>query len=621
MFTAALVLAGTLGSAACASRAVTAPVPSAASANPYATRLVLALDGIDYRDLMAARDRGLFASFHTPSRLISTFPSISDIAWHEILGVLPPRGYQRIYYSNALQDVVGQTLDAIKPIEFEDRMDMAFGAKFHHLGAYLISNTVSRREVDVDVSDFFKIRNRPTVYEYNVGPDALQHTNGDLEGYLTHLDRRITQLEAEYRARTGRDLEIVVLSDHGNNHVSGAKFVPIEKTLRARGFRIAAEVRASTDVAFSVDGVTTGFGVFCHPDSVPAVASALAKMEGVELVSARVNDSTFDVSIGSTHARIDVRHGAERTARYRYTTQSGDPLRYAEVMERMRGDGALDVDGFADVDTWRRYTATTSFPVAVVRIARGHTAVTLNPAPILVSILPTHRIGLGLASITDRILSLGGTHGSLSTASSLGMLMTNFKDTHDDITTTVREQLDQFADLGDVKYRQSGGQLTSTWMMAIDSRSPFSALLAPAVRDSLARIGPVRAGPATAIEVWMTPKQFQWTRDTGAMYVELRRVIEDDDFGDVLTSSYLPMHADSISPTHATAWQRSDNKLRYVLPLSELNLTTLEPNSTYELRVAVDQQVRRTGRHSLDNTRDVATFRVRTNARGELWPY
>ena len=125
-------------------------------------RLVIALDGIDYRDVMAAREQGMFKQFRQPSRLISTFPSISDIAWHEIFGVLPPRGYQRVYYSTTYNTMVGGTLDAIRPIEYEDRMDMAFGSKFHHLGADLSSNKVAKGEVDDAVHRFFTIGGRAT---------------------------------------------------------------------------------------------------------------------------------------------------------------------------------------------------------------------------------------------------------------------------------------------------------------------------------------------------------------------------------------------------------------------------------------------------------------------------
>ena len=42
---------------------------------------MLAPDGVDDRDVQTARERGRFADVHEPARLVSTFPSISDIAW------------------------------------------------------------------------------------------------------------------------------------------------------------------------------------------------------------------------------------------------------------------------------------------------------------------------------------------------------------------------------------------------------------------------------------------------------------------------------------------------------------------------------------------------------------
>jgi hypothetical protein len=95
------IAAGVLIISAC-SRPTPAPVP----ADALPTRLVLALDGVDYRDVQRARAEGRFAAFRAPSRLISTFPSISDVAWHDILDVQPPAGYQRVYFSRALQSVI-----------------------------------------------------------------------------------------------------------------------------------------------------------------------------------------------------------------------------------------------------------------------------------------------------------------------------------------------------------------------------------------------------------------------------------------------------------------------------------------------------------------------------------
>ncbi|MEQ1692204.1 MAG: hypothetical protein ABMA00_13020 [Gemmatimonas sp.] len=578
-------------------------------ATALARRLVLALDGVDYRDVMAARSRGLFAGFKEPSRLISTFPSISDIAWHEIFRVQPPRGYQRIYYSAGYNDVIGAPLDAIRPIEFEDRMDMAFGAKFHHLGAYLISNTIARREVDVAVRDFFTISGRSTIYVYNVGPDALQHTRGDLERYLQHLDRQLSALETEYLRRTGQPLEIVVLSDHGHNRAVDAKFLPVVKALEARGFRAAERLRSPTDVAFSVDGVTTGFGVFAAPDSLVALSHLLAGVEGVDMVSLRVSDTSFVVRNLSQHARIDRRMGM-RGDRYRYVPLDGDPLRYGPLVERMKREGVLDGDGFADGPTWVRYSATADFPAALVRIVRGHTVVTLNPAPILVSIADAYRVGLGMVSIANRMRPLGGTHGALSNTNSLGVLMTNFRETRDDLTTSVSDQFGGFADLNGVRIKSSGARLTSAWLIGRDQRSPLFGF-----GDASAN-GKGRE----ALEMWITPKQLDWAEGRGILFVDVRRARRDNRASALVGTSYLPMPEPAAPSLVTDGWAAAPDRLHYVLPLSRVLVASLEPDTEYDVRIVLDR-LSASGRDSRVTSKAIATITVRTDAKGEVWPY
>ncbi|NCW44772.1 MAG: hypothetical protein EBV77_04665, partial [Gemmatimonadaceae bacterium] len=379
------------------------PVPAEA----LPRRVVLALDGIDYRDVMEARQRGRFAAFHPPARLVSTFPSISDIAWHAIFGLYPPAGYQRVYYSARHNAVLGDALSAISPIEYEERMDYAFDTKFHHLGAYLISWPVARREVNTDVDLVLGTRNRETVYLYNVGPDALQHTRGDVHRYLDHLDERLTELLTRYRERTGRELEVIVLSDHGHNRAREAEFAPLVEALAAHGFESARSIARANQVAFSVDGVTTGFGVFCAPDSVARVASLLAGMPAVDVVTQRVNDSLFTVMRHDGPGEL--RLGAVRRRRvagedrYRYTSERGDPLELDSAVLRMRAAGVLDADGYATTSSWVQFTAGAPYPVAPPRIVHGHLSATRNPAPILVSIHDTFRVGLGLVSVANRL--------------------------------------------------------------------------------------------------------------------------------------------------------------------------------------------------------------------------
>jgi hypothetical protein len=80
-------------------------------------RLVLGLDGVAYRDMKALQAGILYTNiwgirvplqafspgegYFPVSRLISTFPSTSDVAWTDIFGDRPLPGYQRTYFSTA----------------------------------------------------------------------------------------------------------------------------------------------------------------------------------------------------------------------------------------------------------------------------------------------------------------------------------------------------------------------------------------------------------------------------------------------------------------------------------------------------------------------------------------
>ncbi|QJR34519.1 hypothetical protein [Gemmatimonas groenlandica] len=570
---------------------------------PVANRLVLALDGVDYRDVVEARARGLFAGFREPSRLISTFPSISDVSWHDIMGVQPPPGYQRIFYSARQNAVVGELFDAIKPIEYEHRMDFAFGTKFHHLGAYLLSNQVARKEVDVDVKEFLKRGGRPTIYAYNVGPDALQHTRGDLDRYLAHLDRKLAELQRTYRARTGRDLEILILSDHGHNRAISADFLPVVEALEQQGFHTARTLRDPRDVAFSVDGVTTGFGVFANPDSVERVASLLAALDGVAVVTTRESAGRFLVRADSALAEVTTR-GRGDSAVYRYRPVRGDPLRYAAVLTRMQHDREVSPDGYATAATWLRYTASEPFPAAPPRIVRGHTAITLNPAPILVSLDDKMRVGLGAVSVANRMRPLGGTHGALSATNSLGVLMANFVDTHDDLTASVRHQFGGFDDLPDKAPHASSLRLATTAMVRADRWSSFSGDAVPAALSALPDTEPV-------LLLSLSDADRRWAGAAARVLVDVRKKDRGADGGTAVSNSYWAL----------AKWTASADGRAFAMTASRLALSRLAPSSAFVVRVVLDRVADPGVKTRGADSKVVASLVVRTDAHGAVAIY
>jgi len=570
---------------------------------PTATRLVLALDGVDYRDIVDARTRGLFAGFREPSRLISTFPSISDVAWHDIMGVQPPPGYQRIYYSVRQNDVVGELLDAIRPIEYERRMDFAFGTKFHHLAAYLMSNQVARKEVDVDVKEFLRRGGRPTIYAYNVGPDALQHTRGDLDKYLSHLDAKLAELQRTYRARTGRDVEILILSDHGHNRAISADFLPVVEALESQGFRTVRSLTSAADVAFSVDGVTTGFGVFAHPDSVQRLASILVALDGVATVTTRDTTGRYLVRSDSALAEITTR-GSGDSATYRYHALRGDPLRYADVLSRMAHDRAVSPDGFASAATWLRYTAGELFPAAPPRIVRGHTEITRNPAPILVSLDDKMRVGLGAVSVANRMRPLGGTHGALSATNSLGVLMSNFADTRDDLTQSVRRQFGGFDDLHDPATNESSLRLATPAMLRADRWSSFSGTTAPTALAALPDSEPL-------LVLSLSDKDRRWAGSAARVLVDIRQKEGGSNGSAVVSNSYWPL----------SQWTASTDGRAFTMTALQVNVSQFAPSSEVVVRAVIDRirvpgvETRRAA------SKVVASLVVRTDARGAVVIY
>jgi len=582
------------------------PVPAA----QLPRRVVLALDGVDYRDVVEARQRGRFAAFHPPARLVSTFPSISDIAWHAIFGVYPPAGYQRVYYSNRHNTVLGDALSAIRPIEYEERMDYAFDTKFHHLGAYLISWPIARGEVNTDVELILRTRNRETVYLYNVGPDALQHTRGDVQRYLDHLDARLAELLARYRERTGRDLEVIVLSDHGHNRAREAEFAPMVEALASHGFEAGRSITRPNHVAFSVDGVTTGFGVFCDADSVSRVASLLVAMPAVDVVTQRLNDSLFTVrrrdSTGLLRmARIAFRR-VDGEERYRYMNERDDPLELDSAVQRMREAGVLDADGYAAAPAWVTFTASARYPVAPVRIVHGHLFATRNPAPILVSLDDRFRVGLGMVSVANRLRPLGGTHGALGLTNAVGIVMSNSVRPHDDVAMRVRDQFGGFEDVLDLRVHQPSLAVVDIDMLRTDRlhRRPWADV----------SVLP-ESGPVVLLSLPQSPEP--WGGAGGRVRVEVRHGLSDS----LVKTVTLPL---------AAAVHRGDGK-QWVWPAAVFGLATLVPGQEYRIAVVLERlrEANRSdaGARSADDravvsrTKPLLVTRVRAALDGVAWSY
>jgi hypothetical protein len=197
-------------------------------------RLIIALDGVGYRDMKALQEgvastnawgrvvyRQAFATnegYFPVSRLVSTFPSTSDVAWTDIFGDRPLPGYQRTYYSSAANsEVVMNGLTTT--VEHERQMDWETEDNVVRSMGYLQPGPTFNYELLQMGIEFLNASDtNRDYYVYVRSSDDAQHMDQDILAMLCALDKKIQDVRAQYKASEGHDLQVVILSDHGHNH-------------------------------------------------------------------------------------------------------------------------------------------------------------------------------------------------------------------------------------------------------------------------------------------------------------------------------------------------------------------------------------------------------------------
>jgi Type I phosphodiesterase / nucleotide pyrophosphatase len=446
--------------------------PSTGIALP--ARLVLALDGIAYRDLKALQEgitctnfwgrrfhRQAFSSdegYFPVSRMISTFPSASDVAWTEIFGDRPLPGYQRTYFSTAANSEISIN-GVTTTMEHERQMHWQVENGFIRAMGYLCPVHTFEYELHELVRNFFNAKgDGVNYYAYMRSTDDAQHMKRDIIAMLGMLDQRLQELRVRYKAQEGRDLQIVILSDHGHNHAGRGQRVEVRAFLEKAGYRIAKSIVSPKDVVLPTVGIESWVEIHNSPAETEKLAQLLCQMKGVDVLTAPVPDQTNRFLVMNSKGERAVIQWNPAKNSFRYSTEQGDPINYRPVVEALARNNQFDADGFATADAWMAATMTNHYPLALERIVRGHTRVTLNPATILIS-LDNHYVNAGwLVEKGSRLVTCGSTHGGLDDLNSDGILLSNFTPTQDTSSGRVAGQFDDFPGLNNYRAAENGAE-------------------------------------------------------------------------------------------------------------------------------------------------------------------
>jgi hypothetical protein len=437
-------------------------------------RLIIGMDGISYRDMKALQEGVVYTNFwgvirrhafgpdegYFPvSRMISTFPSTSDVAWTDIFGNRPLPGYQRTYYSVAANSEIAIN-GLTSTMEHERQMHWQSESDLTRSMGYIYSVHVYDFEVHELMNSFWHATGtNDTFYAYVRSSDDAQHMDRDVFTLLCTMDEKLRELRARYKAMEGHDLQIMIMSDHGHNHAGRGERVQVIPFLEKNGYRVARSIQNSNDVVLPTSGIEDWVEIHNAPSETERLAEMLVRLKGADLVTARIQPHCFLVLNAENERAIIDWNPTNNT--YRYSMVNGDPLHYAPVVQALRSRGQLDGQGFDTADDWMNATFTNHYPLALERIARGLTSVTLNPATILISLNNHYVHAAALINAGSRLESTGSTHGALDDINSDGIVLTNFKPTHDTSSDRVADYFSDFRGLRDYRAEENGAEWVS----------------------------------------------------------------------------------------------------------------------------------------------------------------
>ncbi|HWQ92115.1 MAG TPA: hypothetical protein VN673_10615 [Clostridia bacterium] len=457
-------------------------------------RLVVLLDGVSYQHVRSLQE-GVFRdasgrvdgrqAFHhgyfPVRRLISTFPSASDIAWTEIFGSCPLPGYQRSYFSRRANRLVLQN-GVTTTVAYERQMTWQEENGFRRAAGYMVPLRTYRAELREMKERFLSdASGRKEFYALLRVTDDAQHMGRDIKEMICLADQTIESIREEYRHREGRELEVLVLSDHGNNQVANGERIQVRRFLKRLGYRINNSIRSRRDVVMPTVGVESWVEIHCHEAETEHLASLLPQLAGVDIVTARVPGESSEflvVNRRGERARISWDATANRL---KYAALTGDPLEHLPVMGELERKQQLDANGFASAEAWMASTLDHRYPLALERIARGHTCVTLNPAPIIISLDNRYVHASWLLKKGSELVGLGGTHGGLDDLNSTGILLSNYAPLEDTSANRVAALCCGFAGLRDYRHVESGAEFVSATGQKLTrmARSPWDLSPAP----------------------------------------------------------------------------------------------------------------------------------------------
>jgi hypothetical protein len=378
-------------------------------------KLAVCLDGVPYEDMAALWDQGYFREFARPGKLISSFPSLSDVALTELLQTDKVPGYENLYFDTQTNQIAGGATSTVSKVRmpYLDALDYDEPGIFKGL-AYLIP-------IRIYHADLGRFRKRyaasrlPAYVAHICATDSVCHVlnREQFLKVMLEVDRLLREIYIQHSGQ----MDFIVFSDHGNSHVQNRR-IDLDGFLARNGFRVESSINSEKSVVIPAFGLVGALPVYSQPQNTAKLARLLASHEAADFI-VYLEGETIQICSSRGSALIEAKDSGRSL---KYSTSKGDPLHLKPVMLRLLEQRQLDAEGFASTESWFGATATHEYADAVNAIYQGVTNHVTNRANLLVSLKDGYHYG---SPFFDWLVTMRSTHGNLRRTSMTGFFMRN----------------------------------------------------------------------------------------------------------------------------------------------------------------------------------------------------
>lgn len=387
---------------------------------PTERNVIICVDGVGISTINTMRAEGRFKRFHSPSHMISTFPSLTNAAISEILepaGAKMTVGYEDHFFDKEENKMRGGILDRFRQGTFirgtfrelfdyhPSAIKSGLGYTAPPLSTYLES-----------VSDLIRLRQKaknsrqPVFFAYTGATDSLAHLGGEtlLRSFLKQLDETVEEIVRESKV----PVTVTIFSDHGNDFRKYRR-IGLKGPLRQAGFKLGKKIKDDRSVVLPQYGLVGSGVLFTREKNEERLAGVLATLEGIDFV---IYERNGIVHVANRQGAATVE---KRGDDYRYTATKGDPLDLLSIVQQMKNE-SKSTDGFIKDEDWFALTRASARPDVIRRIFEGATQGVLSPANVIISLEDGYYTG---SSVLDLFTVLQATHGNVRQQQSYGFVM------------------------------------------------------------------------------------------------------------------------------------------------------------------------------------------------------